>query len=99
MNDSRLLWEADKPLSERLKIPRNQPFDAIPVQLLRKVRILENPKRLHTPQKCCNYPKNWTVWCYHTIMCAKDVDRIANSVDLGLDCLPRPICLKTLIGS
>ena len=37
MNESRLLWEADKPLSERLKIPRNQHFDAIPVQLLRKV--------------------------------------------------------------
>ena len=40
MNESRLLWEADKPLSERLKIPRNQHFDAIPVQLLRKVGIV-----------------------------------------------------------
>ena len=44
MNDSRLLWEADKPLSERLKIPRNQPFDAIPVQLLRKVNELPHEK-------------------------------------------------------
>ena len=43
MNESRLLWEADKPLSERLKIPRNQPFDAIPVQLLRKVGTLIRP--------------------------------------------------------
>ena len=33
MNDSLLLLKADKPLSERLKILRNQPFDAIPVQL------------------------------------------------------------------
>ena len=41
MNESRLLWEADKPLSERLKIPRNQPFDAIFVQLLRKVNLQE----------------------------------------------------------
>ncbi|KAL4224835.1 DNA replication licensing factor mcm8 [Mactra antiquata] len=36
VNDSILLWEADKPLSERLKIPRNSPFDPIPAQLLRK---------------------------------------------------------------
>ncbi|XP_060580099.1 DNA helicase MCM8-like [Ruditapes philippinarum] len=36
MNDSILLWESDKPLSERLKITRNQPFDPIPAQLLRK---------------------------------------------------------------
>lgn len=36
VNDSILLWESDKPLSERLKIPRNAPFDPIPAQLLRK---------------------------------------------------------------
>ena len=47
---------------------------------------------------------------YHSIMCPKDADRMANSVDpdqsaaseaeeqygLGLYCLPRPVCLKTL---
>ncbi|XP_053384109.1 DNA helicase MCM8-like [Mercenaria mercenaria] len=36
MNESLLLWESDKPLSERLKIPRNHHFDPIPAQLLRK---------------------------------------------------------------
>ena len=39
MNDSMLLWESDRPLSERLKITRNQPFDPIPAQLLRKVGL------------------------------------------------------------
>ena len=29
-------WNKDKPLSERLKINRNENFDAIPSQLLRK---------------------------------------------------------------
>ena len=37
MNDSLLLLESEKPLSERLKVPRGQPFDPIPPQLLRKV--------------------------------------------------------------
>ncbi|KAK3604621.1 hypothetical protein CHS0354_028978 [Potamilus streckersoni] len=36
LNTSRLLWEADKPLSERLKISRGEPIDPIPHQLLRK---------------------------------------------------------------
>ncbi|KAK3102993.1 hypothetical protein FSP39_015600 [Pinctada imbricata] len=35
-NSSILLYEADKPLSERLKIPHTEPFDPIPHQLLRK---------------------------------------------------------------
>jgi hypothetical protein len=29
--------ESDKPLSDRLKTPRHEPFDPIPHQLLRKV--------------------------------------------------------------
>lgn len=32
-----LQWEQDKPLSERLKLPRLEPFDPLPPQLLRKV--------------------------------------------------------------
>ena len=28
-------------------------------------------------------------------MGSKDADRMVNSVDLGLHCLPRPVCLKT----
>lgn len=35
-DEMRRQWEADKPLSERLKIGRNEEFDAIPSQLLRK---------------------------------------------------------------
>ncbi|XP_071080734.1 DNA helicase MCM8-like [Haliotis cracherodii] len=36
LDSSRLQWEADKPLSERLKIPKLDAFDPIPYQLLRK---------------------------------------------------------------
>ncbi|XP_015763599.1 PREDICTED: DNA helicase MCM8-like, partial [Acropora digitifera] len=45
---NRRQWEADKPLSERLKIGRNEEFDAIPAPLLRKyvgyARTYVNPK-------------------------------------------------------
>ena len=41
MNDSVLLMESDKPLSERLKVKRGEPFDPIPAQLLRKVYIIQ----------------------------------------------------------
>jgi len=47
-DESRRQWEADKPLSERLKIGRNEEFDAIPHPLLRKyvgyARTYVNPK-------------------------------------------------------
>ncbi|XP_041352396.1 LOW QUALITY PROTEIN: DNA helicase MCM8-like [Gigantopelta aegis] len=36
LDDSSLQWEADKPLSERLKPVGGEPFDPIPHQLLRK---------------------------------------------------------------
>ena len=43
-----------------------------------------------------------TVLFYYRVMVPKDADRNANSVDpdqeqydLGLHCLPRPVCLKT----
>ena len=31
-------WQADRPLSEKLKVPRGEPFDPIPAVLLRKVK-------------------------------------------------------------
>ncbi len=40
-DEARAQWEADKPLSERLKVPRAEPLDPIPTQLLRKVRSTE----------------------------------------------------------
>ncbi|XP_068682388.1 DNA helicase MCM8-like isoform X2 [Montipora capricornis] len=47
-DESRKQWEADKPLSERLKIGCNEEFDAIPASLLRKyvgyARTYVNPK-------------------------------------------------------
>lgn len=47
-DEMRRQWEADKPLSERLKISRNEEFDAIPGPLLRKyvgyARTYVNPK-------------------------------------------------------
>ena len=30
---------------------------------------------------CCNYPKIWTVWFYQILICPKDADGLANSVD------------------
>ncbi len=39
-DEARAQWEADKPLSERLKVPRAEPLDPIPIQLLRKVTLL-----------------------------------------------------------
>lgn len=36
LDTSRLQWEADKPLSEKLKVPRGEPLDSIPTPLLRK---------------------------------------------------------------
>ncbi|XP_065065027.1 DNA helicase MCM8-like [Rhopilema esculentum] len=36
LDEARSQWEADKPLSQRLKISRNERLDYIPIQLLRK---------------------------------------------------------------
>ena len=37
--------------------------------------------KIRTPKNCCNCPKIWTACIYHTVMCPKDADRMANSVD------------------
>ena len=63
----------------------------------------KNPKYSDTPKICCNHPKIRTRWLYQRVMHPKDAARIAKSVDpdqtapldLGLHCLPRPICPKT----
>ena len=55
----------------------------------------------------CYYPKIWTMCClYHTVMCPKYAAGLASSLDpdplflqeqsdLGLHCLPRPVCPNT----
>ena len=40
--EARQHWDADKPLSERLRVPRGEVFDPIPPQLLRKVCFAKN---------------------------------------------------------
>ena len=57
-----------------------------------------SPDRVHGNPS--NYPKIWTMWFNRWVMCPKDAQGIANSVDpdwtapadLGLHCLPRPLC-------
>ena len=41
----------------------------------------KNPKISDTRKNCCNYPKSWTVCFYDRVMCPKDADGMANSVD------------------
>ena len=60
------------------------------------------PKYSDTQNICCNHSKILTMWLYHTVMSPNNADGMANSVDpgqeqsdLGLHCLPRPICPKT----
>ena len=63
----------------------------------------KNPKIWDTRKICYNHPKILTKWLFHRVMCPKDADVMANSVDpdqtaqsdLGLHCLPRPVCPKT----
>ena len=62
-------------------------------------------QKIWTVEKSCKYPKNLTVRFYRTVMGPEDADGMANSVDpdqtaqeqsdLGLHCLPRPVCLNT----
>ena len=70
-------------------------------------RYCKTPKNSDNRKNCCNYPKLGSVSSYYTVMGSKDVDGIANRVDpdqtapleeqsdLGLHCLPRPVCPKT----
>ena len=64
----------------------------------------ENNRTSKTVQ-CCNYPRICTMWFYHKVMCPKDADRMANSLDpvqtssdLGLLSLHIPFCqnLRTI---
>ena len=63
----------------------------------RKVSKFSDARKL-----CCNLSKIQTKWPNLKIFCQKDANGIANSEDtdqtesdLGLYCLPRPICPKT----
>ena len=65
-----------------------------------EIRQCKNLKNFRHPRKLYNYPKFGTVQFY-TVVCPKDADRMANSVDLdqeqldlGVNCLPRSVCLK-----
>ena len=39
------------------------------------------PKYSDTQKICSNHSKIWTMWLYHRVMCPKNADRMANSVD------------------
>ena len=68
------------------------------------------PKYSDTQTICSNHSKILTMWLYHRVMSPNDADGMANSIDpdqtaprlllleqsdLGLHCLPRPVCPKT----
>ena len=61
------------------------------------------PKYSDTP-KICYHSKILTMWLYHRVMSPNDTDGMTNNVDpdqteqsdLGLHCLPRHICPKTV---
>ena len=66
------------------------------------LRYCEIPKNLDIRKICCNHPKNFCKMLYSRVMHPEDADGIADSVDpeqeqseLGLHCLPRPVCPKT----
>ena len=40
----------------------------------------QTPKNRTTLKKYCKYPKIWTMWLCHTVMCPKDADKTGNSV-------------------
>ena len=41
----------------------------------------QNSKKLGHPKNCRNNPKIWTLWLYHRVMCPKDLEGMANSVN------------------
>ena len=71
-----------------------------------KEKFRKAPKFSDARKLCCNLPKIRTKSPNLRIFCQKDANGIANSedpdqtalyeqFDLGLHCLPGPICLKT----
>ena len=80
-------WQGTKP---ELTWKGLQQWDTISHKEWTTSNYLKNPKNLVTRKKnCCNHTKIWRKWLYHRVMCPKDTDRIANTVDpdLALDCL------------
>ena len=57
------------------------------------------PKFSDARKLCCNLPKIQEKRPNHRVFHQKDANGIANrdDPDLGLHCLPRPICPKTLV--
>ena len=51
-------------------------------ELSNKTTYRKFPKYSDTQKICCNHSKIWTMRLYHWVMCPKDVDGMANSVDL-----------------
>ena len=43
----------------------------------------KSPKNSDTWKTCYNHPKIWTRWLYHWLMCPKDAEGIANSVEIA----------------
>ena len=59
------------------------------------------PKFSDAKKLCCNLPKIQTKRPNLGVFCQNDANGIANSEDpeqsdMGLHCLPRPVCLNTL---
>ena len=71
--------------------------EIIAVTYLKYVKIL---KFSDTRKICCNLPKIQTKRPNLRVFCQKDANGIANSEHpvqtVGLHCLPRPVCPKTL---
>ena len=45
---------------------------------------VKNPVSLDTKKICCTYPQIRTGWFYDQVMCPKDADEMANSLDPDL---------------
>ena len=52
----------------------------IPVPVSLNLFYLKNRKYSNTRKICCNHPKIWTMWLYHWVVLAEDVDGIAKNV-------------------
>ena len=57
-----------------------------------KIAYRKNSRNLDTRTFCCNYSKIWITWFYHGENGAKDVHRIANSVDPDQAALLCTVC-------
>ena len=54
------------------------PFKTRPWEPDMKSKYRKNLKTSDNRKRCCNYPKNWTMWFYHRVMGPKHADGMAN---------------------